>query len=87
MASEAIWEYSGYAEWSDGQRRLTGPGIVFFDDDGRVLSVGGPPPGEAATLAEEESAATQPPAKQTEGEVSVTPAQETLTQSTATTGG
>lgn len=55
MASEAVWSHGDYAEWSDGVRRMTGPGIVFFDDTGRVLSVSGTGPPAASSEGENEA--------------------------------
>lgn len=43
MASEAYWAHADFAEWADGSRRMTGPGLVFFDESGRVTRVGPEP--------------------------------------------
>jgi hypothetical protein len=36
---EILWHFSDVAEWEDGERRMTGPGLLHLDDVGKVTSV------------------------------------------------
>lgn len=35
---DIVWSQSDYAEWADGQRRFTGPGVVSLNDGGQVTA-------------------------------------------------
>ena len=40
MGNSVIWwSRSAYAEWAGGERRMTGPGLIEFNEQGQVVGM------------------------------------------------